>query len=146
MNTEKQFLVGRDEIYKVVQYLKDQFNVCNIFAFYGPLGAGKTTLVKALLKDCNITGPITSPTFTYLNRYKNESGQTFYHFDLYRIEAIKDFLAFGFDEYLEQAHSWCFIEWPEVIAPLLKNKVCKVKIDYLEKNRDKRKVVVSCRI
>jgi len=143
MNYENRFIVGLNEMDTVVDFLRQQLSFCRIFAFYGPLGAGKTTLVKRLFKRLGITDTITSPTFTYLNCYKNKQGQTFYHFDCYRLESLNDFLSAGFGEYLSEGQSWSFIEWPEIIDPILKDKVCKVKIDY-HKNPEKR--IIRCEI
>ena len=137
MDCEKSFVYGLDDIPRAVQYLKEKFKVCRVFALYGPLGAGKTTLARELLRGCGIEGPITSPTFTYLNVYKNAQGQKFYHFDLYRLENVNNFLEAGFDEYLSDEEGICFIEWPEVIEPLLKKGVCHVTIEY-HQGADKR--------
>ncbi len=89
----------------------------HIFAFTGSLGAGKTTLVRSLLQACGVTGVISSPTFTYVNIYTNNHGQKFYHFDLYRITTVQEFIDAGFDEYLNDQQAYVFIEWPEVIMP-----------------------------
>ena len=122
---------GADEISTVTHLLDSLRDRCKIFAFIGSLGAGKTTLVRSLLKECGVQGPITSPTFTYVNCYKNGQGKLFYHFDCYRITSIDEFIQAGFDEYLYQENSWCFIEWPELIVPLFDQAVCYVSIDYI---------------
>jgi len=140
-STKKEIVAGLDELDQVVDFLKSLFNVCQVFTFTGSLGAGKTTLVRALLKACGVQGGITSPTFTYLNRYKNERGETFYHFDCYRLENTDDFMSAGFDEYLYEQKSWSFIEWPEVVLPLLKKKVCNVSIEHA--GPEKRKFLIS---
>ncbi len=127
---EKRIIAGLDELPVVIEYLKSLLSVCSIFTFTGSLGAGKTTLIRSLLKDYGVNGAITSPTFTYLNLYKNDQGQTFYHFDCYRLKTLNDFLAAGFDEYLYESQSWTFIEWPEIVMPLLKQQVCHVRIEY----------------
>ncbi len=108
---------------------------CAVFTFTGNLGAGKTTLVQHLLRRCGVQEVITSPTFTYVNTYTNAQGQTFYHFDLYRMHSLNDFLDVGFDEYLYAPQSWAFIEWPEILTPLLKHKVCHNHIDYYDHQR-----------
>jgi len=143
MGCDKSFEYSLDEVSKAAQYLKQKFKVCSIFAFYGPLGAGKTTLIRQLLRDCGLEGPITSPTFTYLNVYKNDRGEKFYHFDLYRLSNVNDFLEAGFDEYLNDGEGICLIEWPEILEPLLKKGACKVKIDYTERE-DKR--LLTCEV
>jgi tRNA threonylcarbamoyladenosine biosynthesis protein TsaE len=131
----KQIVYGLEEINSVVEFLFKNLQTCNIITFTGPLGAGKTTLVRALLERCGIQGIITSPTFNYVNVYKNGKGHTFYHFDLYRIKSINDFLASGFDEYLHMPDSFVFIEWPEIIMPLLKHSACQVIIEYFDEER-----------
>ena len=141
MSCDKSVVYSLDDISNVVQYLKGLFKVCRIFAFYGPLGAGKTTLARALLRGSGISGAVTSPTFTYLNVYKNNQGQKFYHFDLYRLSNLNDFLSAGFDEYLSDKDAICFIEWPEIIEPLFKQGVCRVSIDY---NKDQQKRLLTC--
>jgi tRNA threonylcarbamoyladenosine biosynthesis protein TsaE len=119
-----------DNIPALVQFLHDYLAPYRVVTLTGPLGAGKTTLVSHLLRSYGITQEITSPTFTYVNVYNNEAGKTFYHFDLYRIGSLDEFLQAGFDEYLYQPQSLAIIEWPEVIMPLLTHDVCHVKLDY----------------
>ena len=82
---KKTFQFTIHEIEKTALYLNNFKDKCRIFTFTGPLGAGKTTLVQALLKASDVRDVITSPTFTYVNIYTNEVGQKFYHFDLYRL-------------------------------------------------------------
>lgn len=120
----------QDQVPAMARLLRKHLEHCNVMTFSGPLGAGKTTLVKALLKECGVDETITSPTFIYMNQYKNRLGQTFYHFDLYRINSADDFRVAGFDEYLYAPHSWALIEWPEIIKPLLVQNACHVQIDY----------------
>ena len=118
------------EIDVVVDLLYSMLPQYKVITFTGSLGAGKTTLVKALLARCGIKEVTTSPTFTYVNVYENDQRQTFYHFDCYRIKTVDEFKAAGFDEYLYQEHSWAFIEWPEVIESLVSHAVIKVNIEY----------------
>ena len=118
------------DIQNVVQIIKKQMEHASVFCLYGDLGAGKTTLMKNILASCGVIDTITSPTFTHVNIYKNTKDQTFYHFDLYRIHDVEEFLMMGFDEYLRVANSKVFIEWPEVIESLLKENVCHINLDY----------------
>lgn len=111
---------------------------CKIYTFVGDLGAGKTTLVKALLKKFGVRDPVTSPTFSYVNTYINDQHEKLHHFDLYRLSNIDEFLQAGFDEFLHDLHSWVFIEWPEIIEPLLQHNVCKVVLDYDPNNHEQR--------
>ena len=150
---KKEIIYSLDEHDLVIQELKNAMATCQVFAITGPLGAGKTTTIKALLRSCGIVGTITSPTFTYVNEYVNDQGERFYHFDLYRIGSIEEFQSQGFDEYLYQPalrssqgevgpHSWSFIEWPEVIMPLLTHNICFVSFDYHD-DPDKRIVTIE---
>lgn len=139
----KKIIYGIDEIPDIVEQLYALLATCKVITFTGPLGAGKTTITRLLLQRCGVTDLITSPTFTYVNVYENNQGQTFYHFDCYRIKALDEFRAAGFDEYLYQPQSFALIEWPEVIMPILTHEVCHVIIEY---EGDKRSMVVSCAI
>ncbi len=128
------------DIPSVAKKLKEQLKDCQVITFTGPLGAGKTTLIKELLKQWGVTDTVTSPTFTYLNLYENEAGNTFYHFDLYRIKSLAEFQEAGFDEYLETG-AYTLIEWPEHILPLL-SQACHVTIDYHE-DTEKRVMTIT---
>ncbi len=134
-------IYGSDQVPEIALLLAEKLKKCAIMTFTGPLGAGKTTLIKALLKECGVVDQVTSPTFTYVNRYENQRGQTFYHFDLYRISTPNDFIAAGFNEYLYALKSWAIIEWPQVIEPLLGQRVCHVQIDY-DSSPDKRILMI----
>ncbi len=125
-------LYSLDELDKPVNLLYELLPRCAIFTFEGTLGAGKTTLVQNLLHRCGIQGVIISPTFTYLASYSNSAGETFYHFDLYRLKTLNDFLQAGFDELLYQPQSWVFIEWPEIVLPIITNKACYIQLNYDE--------------
>ena len=140
LKSEGKVIFSEDEIEDVVTYFYDQLNDCKIMAFSGPLGAGKTTLIRALLRKCGIKEPVTSPTFIYVNRYINEDGKIFYHFDLYRIESLFDFLDSGFDEYFYEPNSWCFIEWPEIIKSVLPSGTCSIMLNY---HNDKRELQIK---
>ncbi len=104
--------------------------VGDVITLRGTLGAGKTTIVRMLLEKCGVYKPITSPTFTYVNVYENKKDQLFYHFDLYRLNSIDDFIEAGFNEFLYLENSWAFIEWPKIVMPLLTKHACNVTIDY----------------
>lgn len=119
-----------DQIDTVAHYLDTYRSTSSIFTFEGMLGAGKTTLVKAFLKQVGVQEQVTSPTFTYVQIYTDGKGHTFYHFDLYRVATIEQFQMLGFDEYLYQPRSWALIEWPGVIRPLLTHGVCDVSVEY----------------
>lgn len=119
-----------DRVGDIVEMLYALMPECAVFTFTGPLGAGKTTLIKHLLARCGVKELVTSPTFTYVAVYINTQGQIFHHFDLYRLKELSEFREAGFEEYLYAPHSWAFIEWPEIIMPLLTHNVCHVTLDY----------------
>jgi tRNA threonylcarbamoyladenosine biosynthesis protein TsaE len=132
----------------IVKHIIPLLKRYKIFAIYGPLGVGKTTLIKLLFKHCGITQIVTSPTFNYFNCYKGKGEVTFYHFDLYKIQSQDEFIAYGFDELLYKNKSYVFIEWPEVIESLLENKeikseVCKIFLEYDQSIYTKRFMVVK---
>ncbi len=119
-----------NQIDDVAQMLWDMRDKYSVYTFTGSLGAGKTTLIKALLRIAGVKDLITSPTFTIVNVYSNEKHQRFFHFDLYRIKSLNEFQHGAFDEYLYVPDSWSFIEWPQVIDFLLTDRICAVHIDY----------------
>ena len=140
---EQTIIYGVDEVESVAGQIKKLLSSCKVMTFTGTLGAGKTTLIRALLRQCGVQGDITSPTFTYMNVYEDVHGNNFYHFDLYRITTVDMFVNAGFDEYLYQPNSWALIEWPEVIEPLLTHDVCYVYLDYYDE-LEKRVLRVIC--
>jgi tRNA threonylcarbamoyladenosine biosynthesis protein TsaE len=90
----------------------------SILLFIGPLGAGKTTLIKELLNAYNVNELITSPTFNYVNVYKAKNGEKIYHFDLYRLSSLDEFLDMGFDEYFYE-DALILVEWPQIIEKFI---------------------------
>jgi len=119
-----------EEIDIVVEQIVLQMDRSSVFTFVGPLGAGKTTLVKKFLARCGVQELVTSPTFTYVCHYKTPSGKDFYHFDLYRLTSLDDFIQAGFAELLYQPNSWACIEWPEIIVPILTSRVTHCALEY----------------
>ena len=101
-----------------------------VFAFYGGMGAGKTTFIKAVCQELGVTDDcVASPTFSIVNEYKATQGPI-YHFDFYRIRRLSEAQDMGFDDYLYSGHL-CFIEWPELIEPLLPDDAVRVTIEEL---------------
>ena len=98
--------------------------------FEGPIGAGKTTLIRVFLQMLGVSDTIVSPTFTYLSCYRTSEGRSVYHFDLYRIGDAQQFEMLGFHEYLNDPEALILIEWPAVIEPLLSKKRCHILLDY----------------
>lgn len=86
--------------------------------FYGQMGVGKTTLIKQICKELGIDDVTHSPTFSIVNEYHSNSGETIYHFDFYRIENEEEAYDIGIEDYFD-SDAWCLIEWPENIENLL---------------------------
>ncbi len=99
--------------------------------FYGEMGAGKTTLIKSLVKALGATDIASSPTFSLVNEYETKNG-TIYHFDFYRIEDENEALDMGIEDYLD-SQGWKFIEWPQKIEKFIDFEVQKVEILSLNK-------------
>lgn len=99
-----------------------------VFAFYGKMGAGKTTFIKAVCEELGVKDVITSPTFAIVNEYRSETtGELIYHFDFYRIKKIEEVYDMGFEDYFYSG-AVCFIEWPELVEELLPEDAVKVTI------------------
>ena len=98
----------------------------SVFAFYGKMGAGKTTFIKAICEELGVEDVITSPTFAIVNEYQ-VLDNTIYHFDFYRIKKLEEVYDMGYEDYFYSG-SLCFIEWPELIEDLLPDDAVKVEI------------------
>ena len=105
-----------------------------VFAFYGEMGAGKTTFIKAVCRHLGVTENITSPTFSLVNEYFTEKGNTIYHFDCYRLKNIQEACDIGVEEYF-YSNNLCFIEWPEKIEDLLPLNRVDVNINVLDNGK-----------
>ena len=100
-----------------------------VFAFYGKMGAGKTTFIKAVCEELGVEDVITSPTFAIVNEYRSEtSGELIYHFDFYRVKKIEEVYDMGFEDYFYSG-ALCFIEWPELCEEVLPEDTVKVTIE-----------------
>lgn len=104
-----------------------------VFAFYGKMGAGKTTFIKAVCEELGVKDVITSPTFAIVNEYSSPLTvnqlplSSIYHFDFYRIKKLEEVYDMGYEDYFYSG-SLCFIEWPELIEPLLPDDAVRVTI------------------
>jgi tRNA threonylcarbamoyladenosine biosynthesis protein TsaE len=103
-----------------------------IFVFEGDMGAGKTTFIKVLAKSLGIKELVSSPTFSIVNEYEAD-GNTFYHFDFYRIKNLQEAYDIGYEEYFYSGNT-CFIEWPEKVEELLPEHYVKVEFKMLSEN------------
>ena len=110
-----------------IQYISQSDAQSNIFAFYGHMGAGKTTFVTAICKALGVEDTVNSPTFTIVNEYRAAKGFPVYHFDFYRINKLQEAYEIGIDEYFS-GEGLCLIEWPEKIEELLPEDIIKITI------------------
>ena len=103
------------------------------FAFYGPMGAGKTTFIKAICEQLGTTDTVSSPSFAIINEYNSAAGRIF-HFDFYRIKNLEEAFNLGYEDYFF-GDDYCFVEWPEKIEELMPEHFTVVKISVDDANQ-----------
>jgi len=114
-----------DAAIKVLQMIGGNRIIC----FYGSMGAGKTTLIKAICQQLGVKDNVASPTFALVNEYRDKNANPIYHFDFYRINKLEEVFDFGYEEYFYKTEGICLIEWPELIEEILpSDNVCKISI------------------
>ena len=121
-----------DQIHEAARQFIRHMGDNTVFAFYGKMGAGKTTFIKAICQELEVDDIITSPTFAIVNEYRsNKGGELIYHFDFYRIKKLEEVYDMGYEDYFYSG-ALCFIEWPELIEELLPGQAVKVTIEEAE--------------
>ena len=115
---------------KFLESIKDR---SPIVAFYGSMGAGKTTFIKAICDALGVDDVVNSPTFALVNEYTSGEGEPIYHFDFYRIKSLAEAYDLGYENYFFSG-SLCLIEWPELIEDLLPDEVVRVSIEVVSDN------------
>ena len=116
-----------EELQTVAKELLFYIHDYPVLAFYGKMGIGKTTLIKALCKEMFVENTVTSPTFALFNEYTTSSKDIIYHFDFYRINKIEEIFDFGYEEYF-YGGNYCFVEWPELIENMLPDNTMKISL------------------
>jgi tRNA threonylcarbamoyladenosine biosynthesis protein TsaE len=128
-----------DKIADAAQEFVSQIGEKRVFAFYGGMGAGKTTFIKAVCDQLGVNDAVTSPTFAIVNEYNSQMGPI-YHFDFYRIKRASEVLDIGFDDYMYSGNL-CLMEWPELIEDFLPEETTIVKIMEIENGM--RKIIIE---
>lgn len=130
-----------EQIHEAAKQFVQNMGDNTVFAFYGKMGAGKTTFIKAICEELGVKDVITSPTFAIVNEYRSEeTAELIYHFDFYRIKKLDEVYDMGYEDYFYSG-AVCFIEWPELIEDLLPGNAVNVTIE--EVNGGARKVTME---
>lgn len=124
-------IAGLSALDESAKLLLQNFENDRVFAFYGSMGAGKTTLIKAICHQLGSADYVTSPSFSLINEYSTSGGDTIYHFDFYRIKKLEEAFDLGYEDYIYSGN-YCLIEWPEMIESLLPEGIVEVRITELE--------------
>ena len=120
-----------EEIHEAARTFIREMGDNTVFAFYGKMGAGKTTFIKAVCECLGVEDVINSPTFAIVNEYRSETGELIYHLDFYRIKKLEEVYDMGYEDYFYSG-ALCFIEWPELIEEVLPGNAVKVEIEEAE--------------
>jgi len=126
-----------DKVYKISQLPQIASEIIDLaknkrnVLFYAEMGAGKTTLIKEIIKQLGVTDNVSSPTFSLVNEYISDKKETIYHFDFYRIEIEEEALDIGVEDYFYK-DAWCFIEWPQNIDSYLPENTMIINIEVID--------------
>lgn len=117
-----------DELPAVAAALVRRAAGSRVVAFYGGMGAGKTTFIKTLCEALGVRDVINSPTFSIVNEYVDAAGRTIHHFDFYRLKRLEEAYDIGLEDYLYSGEL-CLMEWPELVEPLLPDDTLRVSVE-----------------
>jgi tRNA threonylcarbamoyladenosine biosynthesis protein TsaE len=115
------------ELPEIARKILKQYPEDRIYAFFGDLGAGKTTLIKVLCQELGVSEEVTSPSYAIINEYVANGIELIYHFDFYRIKKLEEVMDIGYEEYLFSG-SYCFLEWADKIEELLPESYVYISI------------------
>lgn len=128
---------------KDLSYVAKQLLKCTLhykkFLFFGEMGVGKTTLIKALSLHLGVQDIVSSPTFSIVNEYMTQKKEKIYHFDFYRIKDENEAFDLGYEEYFFSS-AFCFVEWPEKIPNLIEDNMVKI---FMHTEKEKRIIEVK---
>lgn len=131
--------ITEEQVSEVVDYLVSRATFPGIITFTGDLGAGKTTLVKSLVKALGSEDPVSSPTFALVNEYHTRDGKLIYHSDWYRIKNLEELFDAGIEEYVDHPAALLLVEWPEIGESILADLPCiSVILEHLDEQRNYR--------
>lgn len=116
-----------DRIHEAAKEFVQTLQPGRVYAFYGKMGAGKTTFIKALCKELGVEDVVNSPTFALVNEYTSGRGEPIYHFDFYRIKNLEEVYDMGYEDYF-YSHHLCLLEWPELVESILPDDAIRVTI------------------
>ena len=119
------------DLQEVARQIVVGFKHKRVFALYGAMGSGKTTLIKSLCHQLGVGDNVVSPTFSLINEYRNAEGEPVFHFDFYRIKTVSEAFDMGYEEYFFSGH-YCFVEWPEKIEQLLPTGFVYINIQIMD--------------
>ena len=128
-----------DELKIAARELLENTNHQTIWAFYGEMGAGKTTFIKEICQALQVKEQVASPTFNLINEYEAANGKLVYHFDFYRLNELEEAMNIGTLEYFESGEL-CLLEWPEKVEPILPEKIRNIYIRIIDKDQRKIKI------
>lgn len=122
-----------NELEKAARFLIKEASSEKIWCFVGEMGAGKTTLIKEICRQFEVVDTLSSPTFSIVNAYQNQSGEEFFHFDFYRVEDDREIIQLGVEEYFDSGKH-CFIEWPDRVIDFLPDRYLKISVKLVADN------------
>jgi tRNA threonylcarbamoyladenosine biosynthesis protein TsaE len=126
-NMARFYIDSVDNIQSVAADFLNSYPNYRIFAFYGELGSGKTTFIKALCRELGVAGLVSSPSFALIHEYQSGRFGKLYHFDFYRMEKLEEAYDIGYEDYFYSG-SYCFIEWADKAEPLLPSGTLHITI------------------